>query len=612
MLSSRFCSHCGFEAGASDQVCKVCGATLPALSGPEAPTLVKSSPAPQPADAPPIAPAPADVSVVAAQRAADVAAATVAPPAAPLAAPPLAEAPTAPVPQPIPQPPVVAPLAAPAATAVAPQAPVAPVAPSPWPSAPPASAPAAYPQASAYYSAPAQAQTGATPGYPAYAQGAYSPSPYGYGAYGSPYGYGYPYPYYYPYPAAAPRKPGELYAKIISWIVFGLGILGVICGIIAALLFLVSLVGGGADNLSTQGSLVGFVVGPLVGGSLAIYYGLTGAFRRPSPPFTLPPAWLIGALALVAFAAGVTLWNIEAVGASRPGAALGVLPLAIFCGVLPAFTILAFASQRLGNPSTRRITWMSLLYGLTIAPLLASILELILTLVIANALNVSSLSLLSNSTTPQTPAQLIALFLVLSVVAPLVEEGLKPLGAVMVIGLLKSPAEAFLVGLAGGIGFDMFETVGYIGQGQADWIYVAIERVGAGLLHGVGAGMAALGWYYLIRGKGVRLRWLKGIGCGFYAVLQHAIFNGVNLLPNAFPALNQPLSYPLYLGKLPFESASIMFFVIYGLILTVLILVTGRIREKQQATPVAPPTSAPTTAPTPQTPLPQPVGGGVR
>ena len=56
-------------------------------------------------------------------------------------------------------------------------------------------------------------------------------------------------------------------------------------------------------------------------------------------------------------------------------------------------------------------------------------------------------------------------------------------------------------GLAGGIGFDMFETVGYIGQGQADWIYVAIERVGAGLLHGVGAGMSALGWYYLIAAR---------------------------------------------------------------------------------------------------------------
>ena len=109
----------------------------------------------------------------------------------------------------------------------------------------------------------------------------------------------------------------------------------------------------------------------------------------------------------------------------------------------------------------------------------------------------------------------------------------------------------------------------------------------------------------------MRLRWLKGIGCGVYAVLQHAIFNGVNLLPNVFPPLDQPLNYPLYLGKLPFESAVIMFFVIYALILTVLILVTGRIRETKQQ-PVAPPTAAPGAgAPTPQAPTPQPVGGGI-
>ncbi len=455
----------------------------------------------------------------------------------------------------------------------------------------------------------------AAPGYPTYAQGAYPASPYGYQyGYGGGYGYGYPYPYYYyPYPVAAPRKPGETYAKVISWIVFSLGILGVVSGIIVLLVALFALANGASDNLATQGSLTGFIVGPLVGGALAIYYGLTGASRRPSPTFTLPPAWLIGVLALVAFGAGVVLWNLEAVGTTTPGAALGVLPLAIFCGVLPAFTILAFASQRLRNPSTRRITWMSLLYGMTLAPLFATIIEAILTLVIASALHINPLSLLTNNSAPQSQTELIGLFLVLSVVAPLVEEGLKPLGALMVIGLLHSPAEAFLVGLAGGIGFDMFETIGYIGMGQADWIYVAIERVGAGLLHGVGAGMSALGWYYLIRGKGVRLRWVKGIGCGVYAVLQHGIFNGVNLLPYVFPSINQPLNHPLYLGKLPFESAALMFFVIYALILTVLILVTGRIREKKPAAPVAPPSAAPSAgAPTPQTSAPQPVGGGVR
>ena len=78
-------------------------------------------------------------------------------------------------------------------------------------------------------------------------------------------------------------------------------------------------------------------------------------------------------------------------------------------------------------------------------------------------------------------------------VAPLVEEGVKPLGAILVMPRIRSASEAFLLGLAAGIGFDFVETIGYIGMGEADWISVAIQRVGAGLLHGVGAGMGALG-----------------------------------------------------------------------------------------------------------------------
>ena len=122
------------------------------------------------------------------------------------------------------------------------------------------------------------------------------------------------------------------------------------------------------------------------------------------------------------------------------------------------------------------------------------------------------------------------ILLIFAVVAPLVEEGLKPLGVVFIMRRLRSPAEAFLLGLAAGVGFDMVETIGYIGSGQADWVSVAIQRVGAGLLHGLGAAMAALGWYYLINGKGVPHRWLKGFGGLAYAVLQHGIFNASNLL----------------------------------------------------------------------------------
>src|SRR5258708_33095582 len=98
------------------------------------------------------------------------------------------------------------------------------------------------------------------------------------------------------------------------------------------------------------------------------------------------------------------------------------------------------------------------------------------------------------------------------------------------MGRLRTAASGFLMGVAAGVGFNIFETAGYIGSGEADWIGVAIERVGAGLLHGGGAGMATLGWYYLINGKGGPHRWLRGFGGIFYAMPQPAIFNGSNLL----------------------------------------------------------------------------------
>jgi hypothetical protein len=237
---------------------------------------------------------------------------------------------------------------------------------------------------------------------------------------------------------------------------------------------------------------------------------------------------------------------------------------------------------------------MSLFYGMTLAPLIAVILETILTLIIIFALGLTgqdASAVLSQPTGGQlSPKVTLAMFLVLSVVAPLVEEGVKPLGALLVIRRLRTPGEAFLVGLAAGAGFDMFETIGYIGQGQADWISVAIERVGAGLLHGVGAGMVALGWYYLVNGKGVRLRWLRGIGCGLYAVIQHGVFNAFSLAGQVLPSnVNDWLSAPLYLGPLPLQRMDIVFLGVYAFILGVLIFMTSRLlRAKGMPEPPPP------------------------
>lgn len=430
------------------------------------------------------------------------------------------------------------------------------------------------------------------PGYPAYPQGmpaAYAPyappasgypanghSPYGYGVYGYP-AYGYSYPYAYPaylYPMywKPPRAPGETLALVISWIVTVFGGLSIVCGMFVGLaLALVALAPTG-EGLATLAVLVELTVAPIVAGGFAIYFGICGILRKPSPRFSIPSPLFFLALTILVLGAGVVLWHLM----PAPGSPELVLPVVYLAGILPAFAILAFTARRLGLPSTRRHVWMSLLYGLTLAPLLALILELVAGLIIGALSGVGSAALGAPTNIPNTGLLILITLLLVSVVAPLVEEGVKPLGAVLLMRRVRTPASAFLLGMAAGVGFDIFETIGYIGQGQADWITIAIERVGAGLLHGVGAGMAALGWYYLINGRGVSGRWMRGIGCIFYAVAQHAIFNGIFVV-SLVPGLGNWLSQPWYIGQLPFQNGDFLDFALYVIILGVLYVVTGRL-----------------------------------
>ena len=71
-------------------------------------------------------------------------------------------------------------------------------------------------------------------------------------------------------------------------------------------------------------------------------------------------------------------------------------------------------------------------------------------------------------------------------------------------------------------------SIGRDGVVGKSWLNVAIERSGAGLLHGFGAAMVALGWYYLTHKEegSFGRRGLLALGCIFYAILQHAIWNG--------------------------------------------------------------------------------------
>jgi RsiW-degrading membrane proteinase PrsW (M82 family) len=432
--------------------------------------------------------------------------------------------------------------------------------------------------------------------------------PYAYPAYSPQYGYppaayaGYPNgrqpgyqayaPYYYPYyayPYPYPPKPrpakGEGYRLALGWITTIGSALLLLGGLAVTALLLRATLRGAQFSLAALASTTGLGIGALAGGAGSLYFGIRALLKQPSARFSLPPAWVWLLATLAAFGGEIVLWNLQ----PTPGPVLTILPLFILAGALPAGTILAFAAQRLDYPSTWRHMLVSLVYGAVVATLVAGIFEGVLFIVLVAILLRLGIQVpfgenFLQSFDPSDPLQVLMFVLVASVIAPVIEESFKPLGAVFLLPRVRGPSEAFLLGLAAGEGFAVIETLTYFGLGQADWISVAIDRIGAGLLHGVGAGMGALGWYYLVRGKGISRRWLLGFGALGYAVLQHGIFNASELVtrvPLIGPWLNSttPLAS---LGSLPIERSFLVELVMYALVLAMLVFVTGRLRRAPQ------------------------------
>lgn len=462
-----------------------------------------------------------------------------------------------------------------------------------------------YPGYPGYNNYPGQPQQNAYPGYPQ--------QQYGHPGYGNPYAgypgyqgypYGYPgYPYYgYPYQAqpAYPKRDRYLFViSILSTIGSSLAFLGGLGSVL--ILLLLSLVPASRIQSQNQGQFFGGVVmfvalaiAGLLGGSFGLYHSIRSLLRKPSSQLKLPLFWIFLALYIVVIIIAAVL--------RANGKAVANVPLTIFlialAGILPALTILSLVVRRLHFP--RGTKWptkwrrfaVALASGATLAIVLALILELILTVVAARVVGVtgSGFSLDNpNQPIPSDPRAIGFLFVLVSVIAPLVEESVKPLAVVAFIGRVESAAEAFVLGLSCGIGFDLIETSSYISSGYQNWVDVALQRSTAGLLHGLGAAMVALGWYFLTHPSESKHRFLLAFGCWGYAILQHAIWNGsfgLQLLPAPIgPYLANGV---IGSGSFAFPSFLLVYIVESALMLSFLWFVTGKLRKRNVTTPPSP------------------------
>ncbi len=441
------------------------------------------------------------------------------------------------------------------------------------PSFPPYSAP--------YQQSPRQLDYPRGPGYPGY------PSPYGpYNGYAYP-GYGGYAPYWQP---PRPRRDGfHLAVSIVALVASILSILGGLgCAAFLAIFVFALNSGAGGRVMSAEQTFAAimtfssFVLAGVIGGGFSLYQSIRALLQRPSATFKMPRFWIciLGYILVLGVGFALRANNQEV---ANPPLSAGLIILA---GIFPILAILALTVRRLrfpGWPTNWRRFTLAITSGATLGIGLALILELgflVLLLRIPDAINALQAI---NDPQAQPPVGFTTfgyIFLIVAFMGPVVEETVKPLGVAFFIGRVRSASEAFILGMSAGLGFALLETIEYISSGYHDWIYVALERTAAGLLHGVGTGMVALGWYYLVHSRNRNL--LRAFACWAYAVFQHLVWNGtavLSYLPNPYGATINSWNVNLGFTSLPFVE--ILNIAEAILILVFLIYLTARLRPKK-------------------------------
>lgn len=404
----------------------------------------------------------------------------------------------------------------------------------------------------------------------------------------------------YGWPVLTPRPKRDTYILVMGIVAFSGSCLAIVGGLGCAALMLVAMFEKSAGLLSFSndqyfGSLMQYLtlaVAGLAGGGFCFYHSLRSLFlRKPSGSVWLPRFWIFVLGYLVTLGLGLWLHTLGMDVASPMGLGL----LIVLAGIFPALAVMALGIRRVrfprGGPwpTTWRRLVLALVSGATLSIALASLLELIVLFLLVGTQSGGFLQFLNNPASSDSP--LFGILVVLAaVVAPFVEELVKPLAVLILIGRVRSKAEAFTLGLACGIGFNLVETTGYISQGYNDWLNVALGRSGAGLLHGFGAAMVALGWYILTHpqeGSRKRRRWLA-LCCGGYAIVQHALWNGsvaLVLLPGPLGTFFQTWNWnlgPFYVDGYELvnigEVVAILAFFLY---------MAGRLRTRPAQTPPA-------------------------
>ena len=277
-----------------------------------------------------------------------------------------------------------------------------------------------------------------------------------------------------------------------------------------------------------------------------------------------------------------------------------VLPILTVPAIaLPLVVILALGSWKLPF-GTRWQTWSVLGLGMTLAPLLLLILEILIAVVlffggvayvVAQPELIFELQALSQQIMilgPESqealdllaplltrPGVMVVALIYIAVLVPAIEELLKPLGVWLLAGRLDSAAQGFTLGALSGAAYGLIETIGVSGQ-AGDWATLLFTRIGTGLLHITTSALMGAAILTAWRER----RYLYLVGTYFLAVLLHGLWNTFATL-FSFSTLAELSNQPGRLGTI--QPVLIAVMSILTIVLFAILLFSNRRMRKRIA-----------------------------
>ncbi len=324
---------------------------------------------------------------------------------------------------------------------------------------------------------------------------------------------------------------------------------------------------------------------------------------RPSTAATInKPLLIAAALGMVVWGGVVYLGN----SLSQNSSSSLVLPLLqVFATGLPLIFIFTFASRGLSAGSAQR-KWGIFDFSLSVTPLVILILEFLLLIIFGVIIlfamllqpgalnNLQSFTQMLQSLTSnpsldnpllsqfgQSSGVLAGILIFVSILIPLIEEILKPLGLMVLARRKPSPSQGFVAGMICGAGFAFLETSGALaGAAGADWTLLAITRLGTSLLHITASGLVGWGLASWVTLKKPGRFW----GAYFSAAALHGTWNAFAILMGYFPMMTGPIKPNLQVAA---GLANIAPFVLIAISISLVVILTlmNRKMMKEASTP---------------------------